>query len=272
MVSWLGGRVTLDHRRWDCAEAELAWQAPYDLVVLTEVGETASTTVRVEGRLAYEGRDQPGALSFVPAGADRLCAYRDTALVYTALWIDPTVYGGLSGCESLPTLPTLINHDDRVVASLLTSLREEIAGWTPPDAVYVEHLIAILALRLAALDRTAPAPRVRGGRLHRAALGRVRDHVEANLGADIALSDLAALLGMPLDTFARRFRSSTGRAPYAYVLERRVARARTLLTTTEMDIASIAATLGFSSQAHMSTTFRRLTGTTPRAYRVRSFS
>ncbi|SOZ50749.1 hypothetical protein CBM2615_A170021 [Cupriavidus taiwanensis] len=34
---------------------------------------------------------------------------------------------------------------------------------------------------------------------------------------------------MPVDTFARRFKAQTGMAPYAYVIDRRVRRAQSLL-------------------------------------------
>lgn len=43
-----------------------------------------------------------------------------------------------------------------------------------------------------------------------------------------------------------------------------------LLRETDLSIGSIAFRLGFSSQSHFTTTFRRLRGMTPRAYRVNS--
>ena len=85
-------------------------------------------------------------------------------------------------------------------------------------------------------------------------------------------SRLAALLDMPIDRFARRFKATTGLAPYAYVIARRVRRAEVLLQTTDRDIATIALALGFSSQSHFTTAFRQATGGTPAAYRAQFFS
>jgi AraC family transcriptional regulator len=48
---------------------------------------------------------------------------------------------------------------------------------------------------------------------------------------------------------------------------RRVEWARALRAGTERSIADIALATGFSSQAHLTTAFRHLTGTTPAAYR-----
>jgi len=271
-ASWLRDRVIFDRRRWSGGDAELAWTAPHHLVVLTEEGGTAQTVARVGGKLMYDGRDEPGALSFIPASADRLCAYRAADLVYTALWIDPALQASLRGCEDLISLPPMVNGSDTVVRSLLLSLRDEIAAGHHPGNAYVEHLVAVLLLRLAQLDGAVPRPQARGARLNSRALATVQDYIETNIAADIALSDLARLVNMPVDSFAQRFHAATGIAPYAYVIERRVRRAEALLRTTDMEIAAIASAVGFSSQSHLTTTFRRISGMTPRAYRARFFS
>ncbi|WP_020186477.1 AraC family transcriptional regulator [Methylopila sp. 73B] len=99
-------------------------------------------------------------------------------------------------------------------------------------------------------------------------MARVVDHVEDHLGEDIALADLAGLLDMPVDRFARRFRAAMGVAPYAYVLERRVRRAERLLGERRGSLAEIALACGFSSQSHFATAFRERTGRTPGAYRA----
>jgi AraC family transcriptional regulator len=268
LASWCNRQITLDHRRWRCAEAELAWSSPHHLIVLTEDGGTARTQTRLGGRLVYEGHDRPGSLSVIPAAIDRQGGYRDVDLIYSALWIDPAVQGRLAGCPGPSALPCFVNGHDPVVGALVASLRDDVARGHTPDTAYVEHMVALILLRLAARDSAAQPAETRGGRLSRRSLAHVLDYVEANLGSDIALSDLADLLDMPVDRFARRFRATTGLAPYAYILERRVRRAETLLGTTTCEIAAIAITLGFSSQSHLTTTFRRLTGTTPRAYRA----
>jgi AraC family transcriptional regulator len=267
-VSWNNSRVVFDHRHWVCADAELRWTAPHHLILLTERGRTARTEVRCDGRLIYDGRDAPGALTFVPAAVERHGAYRDADLFYCALWIDPTFPDTLSGCGRLPALPTFVNQSDPVVGPLMAALSSDISAGHDPGALYIEHMTALALLRIAALRDSAPQRLARAGRLNRKALARVQDYVEANMERDISLSDLAALTGMPIDSFARRFKATTGIAPYAYVLERRVHRAEKLLSATETEISAIALALGFSSQSHFTTSFRRLRGVTPRAYRI----
>jgi AraC family transcriptional regulator len=209
--------------------------------------------------------DRPGALTFVPAGAERLGFYRDVNLSYSALWIDPDIR--LPECERLKDLPILVNRKDAVIATLLSSLRDEMALGHKPDTAYVEHLVALVSLRVATLNREQhPSPRY--GCLSRRALGRVRAYIDAHMSSDISLSELAGVADMAVDSFARRFKATTGLAPYSYVIEERVRRAEVLLRETGLSIGTIAFRLGFSSQSHFTTTFRRLRSVTPRAYRV----
>lgn len=263
-ASWADSAVVFDSQRWTCQEAELRWTAPHHLIVLTEEGGTSQTWIRSEARFLYDGQDRPGALTFVPAGAERLGLYRNVDLSYSALWLDPDL--GIPGSECLSDLPIMVNKSDGVVSALLRSLRVEMALGHKPDTLYVEHLVALASLRMLSMNRVQPltAPH---GRLGRRTLARVRDYIDAHMKSDISLRDLAAITGMAADTFARRFKATTGRAPYAYVIEERVRRAESLLRESELPISAIAFRCGFSSQSHFTSTFRRLKETTPRAYR-----
>jgi AraC family transcriptional regulator len=98
-------------------------------------------------------------------------------------------------------------------------------------------------------------------------LKRLRDHIETHLDGDLGLADLAGLVGLSPDRFAHGFKASTGLSPHRYVIERRVQRAAELLATTSEPIAAIALAVGCSSQAHLTTLFRQVLGTTPGAYR-----
>jgi AraC family transcriptional regulator len=266
VASWGDGAVTFDHRSWTCDDAEISWTAPQHLIVFTEAGGTATTEVRVDGRRAYDGRDAPGALTFIPACAHRSGAYRRADLSYAALWIDPAIGDGLPGCGSLSTPAAFVNGEDGVVTALMRGLRDEASAGRAPGAAYVEHMTALVLMRLAAIDGVAPRPDVAGA-LAGPALARVTDYVEANLASDISLAALAHVAALPVDRFARRFKAATGLAPYAYVLERRVRAAERLLARLDASIVDVALALGFSSQSHFTAVFRQRTGRTPKAYR-----
>jgi AraC family transcriptional regulator, transcriptional activator FtrA len=78
---------------------------------------------------------------------------------------------------------------------------------------------------------------------------------------------LARHAGVSSRTFARRFRGETGTTPLQWLLSRRVLEARRLLEETELPVEAVAWRSGFGTAASLREHFRRLTATTPTAYR-----
>lgn len=98
---------------------------------------------------------------------------------------------------------------------------------------------------------------------------RVVTYIEDNLDGDLSLFTLATLCHLSPYHFARAFRQEMGIAPHNYVIDRRIARARCLLRDDTIPIAEVAAATGFSSQQHMTSTFRKFCGLTPGSVRGR---
>jgi AraC family transcriptional regulator len=70
--------------------------------------------------------------------------------------------------------------------------------------------------------------------------------------------------------FAAQFRAATGYRPREYLLHQRIERAKSLLSNSETVLAEVALTVGFCTQAHFSTVFKRITGETPARWRCAS--
>lgn len=102
--------------------------------------------------------------------------------------------------------------------------------------------------------------------LNRQVLQRTCDHIDRHLGDEMSLSAIARVAGMSRFHFARLFRASTGHSPMAYLLRKRIERAKSLLGRGDLAICEIAAMLGFSDQSHFSRTFRKIEGTTPKQF------
>lgn len=263
-----GGAILLDQRRWICRQAQMRWSAPAHLLVLTRSGGTGRTLIAPDGCDPHQGRDRAGVFSFVPAAMARDAVYEDARLSYVALWIDP----GFVAAIAAGALPqhAVVNRGDDLLAALLGSLGDDLAAGAELDDIHVEHVVWLCIRRLRALQQPRREPRVHG-RLSTAALKRVESYVDAHLAANLRLSDLAEVAGLAPDSFARRFKTTTGLSPYAFILERRITRAETALAQSGLPIAHLSAQLGFSSQSHFTAMFRRRRGTTPQAYR-QSFS
>ena len=66
--------------------------------------------------------------------------------------------------------------------------------------------------------------------------------------------------------FARVFRQATGLPPHAWLKQRRLARARTMLRQGGAPL-NVAFDLGFADQSHLSRQFKQAYGVTPGEYR-----
>lgn len=98
-------------------------------------------------------------------------------------------------------------------------------------------------------------------------LKRVVQHVDNNLDRKITLSEMAAVAGLSQMHFAAQFRAAMSCSPHQYVLRRRTERAKELLIGTSTSLVEIALTVGFQTQAHFTTVFKRFVGDTPCRWR-----
>jgi AraC family transcriptional regulator of arabinose operon len=96
-------------------------------------------------------------------------------------------------------------------------------------------------------------------------LERVMSSVQRLQDSDYA--GLARNEGMALSTLRRRFRRATGTALHTYALQCRAAEARRLLGETDLPVKTIAENLGYNDVFFFSRQFRKMTGTSPAAYR-----
>jgi AraC family transcriptional regulator, transcriptional activator FtrA len=100
-------------------------------------------------------------------------------------------------------------------------------------------------------------------------LGPVLEWMAEHLDEQLTVAQLARMAAMSPRTFARRFGATTGTTPLRWLHHQRVTRAQELLEVTDLGIDSIAARVGFGTATNLRQHFRRVTTTTPAAYRQR---
>ncbi|ROQ93967.1 AraC family transcriptional regulator with amidase-like domain [Streptomyces sp. 2132.2] len=91
--------------------------------------------------------------------------------------------------------------------------------------------------------------------------------MEENARRELTLDEVAARAGMSVRTLNRRFREHTGTSPLQWLHRARVRQAQYLLETTGHPVERIASQVGFGSPTAFRDRFRRITGTSPNAYR-----
>lgn len=97
---------------------------------------------------------------------------------------------------------------------------------------------------------------------------RAKDLADARYFEPLDVDDLARAAGLSRAHFSREFRRVFGESPHAYLLTRRLERAAALLRTTDHAIAEICFDVGLQSVGSFTTSFARMYGVPPRAYRA----
>ena len=96
---------------------------------------------------------------------------------------------------------------------------------------------------------------------------RARDLIDARYAAPLDVPALAAVACCSPAHFSRSFTRTFGTPPHQYLRQRRVERAKALLSTTDAPILDVALDVGFGSAAAFCAAFKCVTGMTPGAYR-----
>lgn len=82
------------------------------------------------------------------------------------------------------------------------------------------------------------------------------------------LEELAKACAMSRTTFAGHFKAVSGKAPLTYLTEWRMRLAERALREEATPVALIGRSLGYSSESAFSNAFKRVTGSSPRAFRI----
>jgi AraC family transcriptional regulator len=222
------------------------------------------------GGQRFQGDSQRGDLTLVPAGMASRWIWQEPASllgveVSRELIDDAAAELGRGGRP--PEIRNRFRVRDPEIERICLALLAELRSGGLAGRLYVESLIRQMAVCLLRRHSDIPlAPNANPG-LPRNRLLRVIDFIEANLTDGVPLQQLASLAGLSPFHFARQFKDATGLAPHQFVLRSRVERAKQLLERTELSLAEIGLTLGFSHQSHFTNVFRRCVGTTPKAWR-----
>jgi AraC family transcriptional regulator len=165
-------------------------------------------------------------------------------------------------------LRAAIGVRDPVISQIGLLARKELRDGGTGGRRYIEGLGTALAVHLLRqYGSAAKAPIIHKAGLAAKPLKRVVEHINEHLQDELSLLELSRLANLSPHRFATAFKASVGIPPHRYVIERRIDLARDLLRRCDEPISQIAYAVGFSSQSHLTTNFRRTTGVTPRKFR-----
>ena len=248
---------------------EVRFRAQSHLLVIYDQGARSEGETVVEGLPRSRLRDVRHKLTFVPAGHE----YREwhdprvlPRIIY--LYIDPAIVpvrtdaaGGISASPKL-------FFENAALRDTAFKLAGSIEAGLEDDVSYLEALGAVLVHELVRLDQGGAArqAQARGG-LAGWQQRAVASYIEEHLDLPIPLAKLAELAKLSPYYFCRAFKESFGLPPHRYHTGRRIDRAKALLANATQSVTEIGLSLGFSETSSFTSTFRKMTGTTPTAYR-----
>jgi AraC-like DNA-binding protein len=241
-------------RRWRRA-------APLPLRAAPSTHEAVEVTWIDQGAARYRiaGREHeigPGAVMVVPAG------------VAHETWLSPTLSAGslrLAGelvaqvavapGRALAARPLARPHAALSLARLIDA---ELGTPGPESAALVDALADALAIELLRAADPAPAAAPRDPRIARAI-----DLIESEYARPLSVEDMARAAALSRFHFSQRFRALTGRPPYQYLIEVRLARAAALLRRGGVSASFAAHSAGFTDLGRFHRMFLRRFGVRP---------
>ena len=100
-------------------------------------------------------------------------------------------------------------------------------------------------------------------------LRRARDLMDREYARPLDVAAIARAALMSTAHFSRQFRAAYGETPYAYLMTRRIERAKALLRRGDLTVTEVCFAVGCTSLGSFSARFTEVVGETPTAYRAR---
>jgi AraC family transcriptional regulator len=168
----------------------------------------------------------------------------------------------LAGLREAP-----IPFSDSLVGACARQLTDELQKGHRADRGFMARLADIMLEQAFRMLATPSTVGINPRHVHFSRLQTVLNHIHAQPAVELSAATLARRAGVSLAHFRRIFEDAMHMSPHRYVRSVRLEQARTLLATTTLPIARISIECGFSSQSHLSASFRAAHGATPMQYR-----
>jgi AraC-like DNA-binding protein len=158
---------------------------------------------------------------------------------------------------------------DAIIEQLIRSLSLPKPPGPAMGQLYIEGVCLAIVARLISekYDSCQNLEKPKISALANWRLKRALEYIETKISEPITLADVAASTGLTRMYFAAQFRAATGLRPHEYILRRRIERAQNMLLTSNITLIDAAFSVGFQTQAHFTTVFKKVVGETPYRWR-----
>ncbi|MFZ6862022.1 helix-turn-helix domain-containing protein [Undibacterium sp. Ji67W] len=222
------------------------------------------------GGRAHEGHQPEAGFDSIPSFSAAMQANCPTEWLFGGA-IDVAIFYFLEPYSSdairlqnlISSTPTLYPFNDALVNALARQIVDELSKGRAADENYLTRLSALMVEQSCRTIEGMTGKGMRPDSLQIGRLETVLSWIQKNLSAELPIAELAQRAGVSAPHFRRLFLQAMGVTPHRYVLQLRLQRASELLTRTDFSIERIAQDCGFSSQSHLTASFKTAFGVTP---------
>jgi AraC family transcriptional regulator len=232
---------------------------------------TMNIRFSVSGRTVQDGVTTPGMVHVTEPSVPVRCLFRgpyDVLHLYVPNTLITECAHDMPGRQAAVLRSGAFPSKDITMDSLGRALLEANRVGGSFGQIYADCIsMAIVARLLASASCVTTSERSRAGKLAPWRLKRAVDYIETHLNESVSLADVASSAGLTRMHFAAQFRAATGLRPHEYLLRRRIERAQEMLVATGRSLVDVALSVGFQTQSHFTSVFKRYAGQPPRAWR-----
>ncbi len=159
--------------------------------------------------------------------------------------------------------------DDQDLCVAGQCVARDLMGRDPPLACELDAWGQVMALKLLRNHSSLSSAKetVRRDQMTPNRLRRLTEYIDAHFAANPSLEALSHMVGISPFHLSRAVKNTTGFSPHRLVMRRRIQEVKHLLAATTLPLVEIASMVGFASQSHLTTAFKKESGTTPGRYR-----
>ena len=167
-----------------------------------------------------------------------------------------------------PASPVVKPLREEILLPIFTRMMEAMKSNLPA----LQQVLTGAASQVLGWLYSAQQARLTGGDLAMVSIQKAIDRMQNELAAELRLPALARQLNVSYSWFRRTFTRHTGSSPHQYLLELRLARARNLLSRTDITVKEAAQQSGFEDEHYFCRIFKERIGSTPSQWRCRALN
>lgn len=135
------------------------------------------------------------------------------------------------------------------------------ADYTLGNFIYIGQVLALILAEVFFREKHNTTP------VQNKHVSRIIRYLYAHLGEEVTLDRLSAEFDLSKSYLNQIFRENTGMTPIVFFIHLKMNEACSVLSTTDLKINKIAASLGYSDPYYFSRAFRKVVGVSPQQYR-----